>query len=124
MTLLRRYTAISRRFIFEISDSDSDIIKESSIAFRNLFFSVVKEISNNDMKYGFGDSQWKIYLTELKEIQLEMKSLSKYSSTLDAGMGHIGISQKVKLLSGTVKEEILDTVYTIQLSLPFRKEIF
>ncbi|HRG49354.1 MAG TPA: 7TM-DISM domain-containing protein, partial [Leptospiraceae bacterium] len=30
MTLLRRYTAISRRFIFEISDSDSDIIKESS----------------------------------------------------------------------------------------------
>lgn len=124
MTLLRRYTAINRRFIFEIAEADSDNINKSSIEFKNLFYSIAKEISNNDMKYGFDVSHWKIYLTELKEIRLEMKSPSKYSSTMETGMGHIGISQKVKLLSGTIKEEVIDKIYTIQLSLPFRKEIF
>ena len=70
-----------------------------------------------DLKYGFGDSFWKIDLVEKDKILLEMKSNSNYNGSLDTGKGHIGISRKVESLGGTLLEEIDGGFYKIRILL-------
>jgi signal transduction histidine kinase len=120
MGLLRRYNALNRILIFEVEDSDLDIINASTSGFKSLFYSITTEVSNNDLKYGFGESSWKIQLTREKKILLEMKSNSNYQGSIDTGKGHIGISHKVNRLGGNLKEEIIDNIYKIELHFPLK----
>ena len=123
MSLLRRYTALNRRFIFEMGELAEDKLSNASNEFRNNFYSITTEISNNDLKYGFGDSFWKIDLVEKDKILLEMKSNSNYNGSLDTGKGHIGISRKVESLGGTLLEEITNGIYTIRILAGIHREV-
>ena len=117
MSLLRRYTALNRRFIFEMGELAENTLAFRSSEFKNSFYSIATEISNNDLKYGFGDSFWKIDFVESNQILLEMKSNSNYKESFDTGKGHIGIIQKVEALGGSLQEEITNGIYKIRILL-------
>ncbi len=118
MSLLRRYTALNRRFTFELEESAANTLSQTSTEFKTNFYSIATEISTNDLKYGHGDSFWRIEVLDSKEIKLEMRANSKFTTSLDTGKGHIGISRKVEILHGRVEEEIKDGLYKIKIWLP------
>ena len=115
MSLLRRYTALNRRFIFEIEKLAETKLAFLSNDFKTAFYSITTEISNNDLKYGFGESFWIIDLLKSNELVLEMKSNSNYKQSKDTNKGHIGISRKVEQFGGILKESIEDGTYSIQI---------
>jgi glucose-6-phosphate-specific signal transduction histidine kinase len=116
MGLLRRYTALNRKILLDIDDTVENTLNKSNSEFKNNFYSIAMEISNNDLKYGFGDSYWKVDLFDSNTIQLEMKSNSKYADSKDTGKGQIGISHKVEKLGGNLHEEIVNKIYRIQIN--------
>lgn len=60
MALLRRYSDAGRELNFLTSGTgQSENISEQTIAWLPLFF-LVMEICTNDLKYGIGESRWKI----------------------------------------------------------------
>ncbi len=118
MSLLRRYTALDRRFIFEMDELAESKIGNSATEFKNIIYSIATEISNNDLKYGFGESFWKIEVLDLDKILLEMKSNSNFNGSLDTGKGKMGIWRKVTILKGNLQEEVIDGAYKIRITVP------
>ena len=90
----------------------------------NAFFSAVQEIANNDLKYGYGMSEWRLSLSSTREKNLRVTICSpthfpKQTEGFDYGHGTGNIHQRISELGGCLQTEWETSRYRIQVEVPW-----
>lgn len=119
--LLRRYSSANRKisFLADENYSESFIEKER---YHGLF-SVIQEIINNDLKYGEGQSHWKIQVEE-EFISFQMQALSQYHNRKKGtGYGQDTILKRTQQLGGIFQDSLKDNEYKAELRVPKSNQI-
>lgn len=115
MALLRRYSDAGRELIFEISDlGDSQNDMNPKNAWFHLLF-LAMEICTNDLKYGIGESIWRIVRKGNDLLILQENQIARLKK--DAATGK-RIVERTSLMGGVVKSTIRKNRLAIEIFLP------
>lgn len=123
MTLLRRYADAGRELDFDVSPEAARAIEEGGEAVLpvdrvlELFF-LVTELCTNDLKYGQGESFWRIGLAG-GGLQIVQKNGMRDPEAQVHGPHRAG--ERIRSLAGTLRAEALGGEYTIEITIPLAK---
>ncbi|MCB1138822.1 MAG: 7TM-DISM domain-containing protein [Leptospiraceae bacterium] len=70
LSLLRRYSGAGRELNFQVEDSSALESRLQDDAFRMELFQLTREICTNDLKYGQGESRWRLSLNGKGHLEL------------------------------------------------------
>ncbi|RHX90783.1 ATP-binding protein [Leptospira stimsonii] len=118
LVLLRRYSDAGREIEFQYNDELLEIFDsykdEASLM---EFFGIINEVTNNDLKYGKGVSNWNFSLKD-KEIRMRMSSESAYKLTNGrSGRGTENLIERIVKLDGRMEMALLQNIYSIDLKI-------
>ncbi|TGL58380.1 response regulator [Leptospira sarikeiensis] len=119
LVLLRRYSDVERDLEFECQDKLLEFfeIQRSETAIVELY-SIVNEITNNDLKYGQGVSKWNFYL-EGPDLVTEMNVKSSYHlKKHKTGRGTENLIYRISGLGGKVEMSLVENLYEIKIRIP------
>ncbi|HNJ00031.1 MAG TPA: hypothetical protein PL169_28480, partial [Leptospiraceae bacterium] len=114
--LIRRYSLVSRkiRFIMEESWSDEIITRDKLPD----LLKIITELVNNDLKYGFGISEWRLK-AEDSRFSIEMNSETHWNENRkSAGNGHITMARRTETLGAVFEYTIRNSIYSAKISFP------
>lgn len=119
----RRYFNADRILIFE----SETVIKQSPIKPENMnhFLSIIHEIANNDLKYGTGQSSWKIK-KDKNCLSIIIESQTVWAKgRISEGKGHGTIKKRASVINSEFYEETFSGKYKAELIVPldFKSEI-
>ncbi|BDA78681.1 hypothetical protein LPTSP3_g16110 [Leptospira kobayashii] len=123
LVMLRRYSDADRDFDFQADEKlihffSSQRNENSMIE----LYSIVNEITSNDLKYGEGVSKWN-FLLEDNEILMNMKAGSRYRlQKHKTGRGTENLVFRISKLGGKMKLKLDENMYHMELKL--NKETF
>jgi signal transduction histidine kinase/response regulator of citrate/malate metabolism len=101
--LIRRYNNLGRGCMIEIDhDSKWDETEIYSEQLKEELYRISLEISNNDIKYGYGDSKWKIHSFS-PFLHLEMISATKFKNGSIYGRGSRDLKERTSKIKGTLE---------------------
>ena len=101
--LLRRYAAADRQLTFDYGEPENAWLSgdASGATIRENVFSVLQEVSNNDLKYGKGMSEWNFHLQE-SVLAVNFQADSTYRPGTDrVGYGSQSIQRKLSEINAT-----------------------
>ncbi|TGM73999.1 signaling protein [Leptospira mtsangambouensis] len=123
LTLLRRYSDVGREFEFLASNdflnyfNEIKIIGKNQSYFLNIFY-MLYEVCTNDIKYGRGESVWRLdYVNSsfyINQRNLLNFPIEKQKSNLELK----SIKQRLAQLNGTLEVQILDESYQLKIQFP------
>ncbi|MCG6141642.1 7TM-DISM domain-containing protein [Leptospira mtsangambouensis] len=123
LTLLRRYSDVGREFEFLPSNdflnyfNEIKIIGKNQSYFLNIFY-MLYEVCTNDIKYGRGESVWRLdYVNSsfyINQRNLLNFPIEKQKSNLELK----SIKQRLAQLNGTLEVQILDESYQLKIQFP------
>lgn len=123
LTLLRRYSDVGREFEFLASNdflnyfNEIKIIGKNQSYFLNIYY-MLYEVCTNDIKYGRGESVWKLdYVNSsfyINQRNLLNFPIEKQKSNLELK----SIKQRLAQLNGTLEVQILDESYQLKIQFP------
>jgi len=117
MALLRRYSDAGRELNFETSNvGQLDNITNQPKSWLHLFF-LVQEICTNDLKYGIGESKWKIIRNGSDLLVQQKNKIAKMKKETASVYGK-RIAERAELLGGVLKSEIIEKHLQIEIFLP------
>ncbi|HMY65882.1 MAG TPA: 7TM diverse intracellular signaling domain-containing protein [Leptospiraceae bacterium] len=117
MALLRRYSDAGRELNFiTVGTEQPENAPEQPNTWLHLFF-LVMEICTNDLKYGIGESKWKIIRKENDLIihQKNKTAKKKKETVYSAGRR---VSERTELLGGTIKSFTKENQTELEICLP------
>ncbi|TGM56593.1 ATP-binding protein [Leptospira adleri] len=116
LVLLRRYSDAGREIDFQCEDELLEIFdSHKDEASLMEFFGIINEVTNNDLKYGKGISNWSFYFQN-NEIRMNMNSESSYKLTNNrSGRGTENLIERIVKLEGRMEMSLLQNVYSIDL---------
>ncbi|WP_411822489.1 ATP-binding protein [Leptospira sp. 'Mane'] len=123
LVMLRRYSDADRDFDFQADEKlihffSSQRNENSMIE----LYSIVNEITSNDLKYGEGVSKWN-FILENNEILMDMKAGSRYRlQKHKTGRGTENLVFRISKLGGRMKLRFEENIYHMELKLD--KEAF
>lgn len=123
LVMLRRYSDADRDFDFQADEKlihffSSQRNENSMIE----LYSIVNEITSNDLKYGEGVSKWN-FILENNEILMDMKAGSRYHlQKHKTGRGTENLVFRISKLGGRMKLKLDENMYHMELKLD--KETF
>ncbi|WP_246052985.1 response regulator [Leptospira semungkisensis] len=122
LVLLRRYSDVEREMEFQCQDELLQFFEtqrnETSIV---ELYSIVNEITNNDLKYGQGVSKWNFYI-ENQEIAVYMRSESVYHlQKHKTGRGTENLIYRISGLGGISEMSLVENLYEIRIKIPLNK---
>ncbi|WP_232371710.1 ATP-binding protein [Leptospira ainazelensis] len=116
LVLLRRYSDAGREIDFQCEDellAVFDSHKDEASLME--FFGIINEVTNNDLKYGKGISNWNFSLKD-KEILMNMSSASGYKLANNrSGRGTENLIERIAKLEGKMEMALLQNIYSIGL---------
>lgn len=111
--LVRRYSNANKNFKINFTGEFKNINTKDEIL-SNLI-NIISELTNNDLKYGFGQSNWNINF-ELNELYLKLESETKWNNiNHEIGKGHKTIRKRLEKINGVMNEKIENGIYTCEI---------
>nr|WP_246050787.1 ATP-binding protein [Leptospira langatensis] len=122
LVLLRRYSDVEREMEFQCQEELLQFFEtqrnETSIV---ELYSVVNEITNNDLKYGQGVSKWNFSIQD-QEVCVDMRSESVYHvQKHKTGRGTENLIYRISGLGGKVEMSLMENLYEIHIKIPVSK---
>lgn len=119
LVLLRRYSDVERDLEFECQDELLQFFEEEKNETSIIeLYSIVNEITNNDLKYGQGVAKWNFYLEDGNLIT-EMNAESSYHLKKHrTGRGTENLIYRISGLGGKVEMSLVENVYKIKINIP------
>ncbi|MDZ4727526.1 MAG: 7TM diverse intracellular signaling domain-containing protein [Leptospira sp.] len=122
LTLLRRYFDAGREFDFNISEKLSSTLQSvhlksnNRIYFLDIYY-MLYELCTNDLKYGFGESIWRLDLV-VNEIRIyQTNQINEESENKFLSLKSIG--NRLQKLEGKVNSQIKDNVFIAEIFIPY-----
>ena len=114
--LIRRYSLVSRKIYFVTEGSYNDgIISRNKLSD---LLKIITELVNNDLKYGFGISEWKLN-AENSLFSVQMTSETHWNENRkSAGNGHITMARRTETLGAVFEYTIRNSIYSAKISFP------
>ena len=122
LILLRRYARLERKLAFSTESNLRTIFNNhNNDEMMGALHAVFIEIATNDLKYGVGDSTWRIkHLQAGSQIMLQMEAKSKYNALVTIpGRGKENIKYRIEHINGKVDTVLKDEVYQIEIRVPY-----
>ncbi|WP_108927093.1 response regulator [Leptospira johnsonii] len=119
LVLLRRYSDVERDLEFECQDELLKFFEEEKNETSVIeLYSIVNEITNNDLKYGQSVSKWNFYL-ENGDLITEMNAESSYHLRKHkTGRGTENLIYRISGLGGKVEMSLVENIYKIKINIP------
>ncbi len=123
MTLLRRYADAGREFDFDVAPNVQELMLQSNLfpvdRASDVFF-LVLELCTNDLKYGRGESFWRIHHGGDSLVIAQRNGFTNPAA--EGTVVPARATERARKLSGTVHAEIADGEYSVEVRIPLRKK--
>lgn len=96
--LIQRYSSHTqeRKLLLDVDDRLADVLQSHfTWEEKKQLYAIVKEVSTNDLKYGYGSSNWEFSFEEF-ELSLSMNSMSSYQPGQKPGLGANTIRERAE----------------------------
>ncbi|PJZ84274.1 7TM-DISM domain-containing protein [Leptospira harrisiae] len=123
LTLLRRYSDVGREFEFLPSSdflnyfNDKKIIGKNQSYFLNIFY-MLYEVCTNDIKYGRGESVWKLDYVNGSFYINQRNLLNVPFENQKTNLELKSINQRLSQLNGKLEVQIVDENYKLKIQFP------
>ena len=115
--LIQRYSSHTqeRQLVIDV-DEKLPTILQHGLAWeeKKQLYAIVKEVSTNDLKYGYGRSEWNFRLQEQKFV-LFMRSSSSYQEGQKAGLGNNNILARAEKIGADVSSSLQANIFQMRL---------
>ncbi|MCZ8237243.1 MAG: hypothetical protein O9346_06560 [Leptospiraceae bacterium] len=122
LTLLRRYSDAGREFDFNISDQLSYSLQSvhlksnNRVYFLDLYY-MLYEICTNDLKYGIGESVWRLELIGSTIRIYQTNELQTTCDDMDLVLKSVG--NRLNSLNGRINSQIKDNYFIAKIFVPY-----
>lgn len=122
LTLLRRYSDAGREFDFNISDQLSYSLQSvhlksnNRVYFLDLYY-MLYEICTNDLKYGIGESVWRLELIGSTIRIYQTNELQITCDDMDLVLKSVG--NRLNSLNGRINSQIKDNYFIAKIFVPY-----
>ncbi|MCB1137669.1 MAG: response regulator [Leptospiraceae bacterium] len=117
LMLVRRYSQARRQIQFEDATDPEAFRAPEQMSLRKALYSIVTEVSTNDLKYGHGTSHWSFETTS-HGVRMQMHASTDYQlSRSGTGNGTSTIQRRAAALGATVHTE-LGRNYSLSIQFP------
>ncbi|MDH5718548.1 MAG: hypothetical protein OEZ22_13055 [Spirochaetia bacterium] len=124
LILLNRYSNAGRKLNFSYDKEISNILQKPGFEkTRMVLYTIAKEITTNDFKYGNELSKWNLSLQKNKnpEIIIEISNKTLFhSERKSTGLGEKNIYRRVIDLKGTIHQKIENGVFSMNIKIPIK----
>ena len=128
LSLLRRYTGVGREIRFHLSPEHRENVRIFLLddAFRMDFLQLCRELCTNDLKYGLGDSLWRV--SDGKEGSMILRQLNRIGpgsvfareegSPVSAEQVAVHARKRVERMEGSISIETRGDLFTAVVRIP------
>ncbi|MBI39568.1 MAG: hypothetical protein CMF59_08210 [Leptospiraceae bacterium] len=128
LSLLRRYTGVGREIRFHLSPEHRENVRIFLLddAFRMDFLQLCRELCTNDLKYGLGDSLWRV--SDGKEGSMILRQLNRIGpgsvfareegSPVSAEQVAVHARKRVERMEGSISIETRGDLFTAVVKIP------
>ncbi|MCC5814516.1 MAG: response regulator [Leptospira sp.] len=118
--LIRRYNNLERSCqVVHLNDLNWEEANDISAVLKTEIYRSCLEISNNDIKYGFGDTKWTIH-SLLPIFHLEIETSTNYSIDSPKGRGSRDLQERAKKVKGKLDYRIEGGSFILNLHIPIK----
>ncbi len=120
LLIFRRYEAANRDTYFFCNEKDAETINQKILLnSKETIYKVAREIINNDLKYGYGKSEWSFKNMD-SEILISFSARSTYKTDkIASGFGMRNITAQIGNLGGSFHSYQDKSIYRIAIRIPF-----
>jgi len=115
--LLRRFGSVERKCKLEFQEGLADIFEEFPHSKKQVLFSIATEIANNDLKYGYANSEW-IFTSNGSDLFWRVTSNTNYKVGEKSGEGTRGIQNRLKSVQGTFAQSLEGDRIFLEIKIP------
>jgi len=117
LILYNRYRSIGRRLNWTVDNADLFARWNSADSYQDLF-AMINEVTNNDLKYGYGSTLWKVSGSS-EEVHIHMEAPTRFDFSRNRlGRGTALLQARSSKIGGVIWMDIKDGRFQFKLSLP------